>query len=265
MASEQPPLDADVWELYDTKTDWSQAHDLAREQPEKLAQLKRLFDLEATKYNVFPLDDRKVERANPDLAGRPSVVPGSTQLMFPGMRRLHENSVINTKNKSHSVTAEIEVPAAGAAGVIVAQGGNMGGWSFYAHDGKLKYCYNHVGIVQYYVSATSPLPAGKHQVRMEFVYDGGGIGKGGAVTLFVDGNVVGEGRVERTHRFLFSMDETLDIGCDAGEPVSEDYGPKDNAFSGKVQWLQIDVDAAASDADHMVGAEERFNLALARQ
>jgi hypothetical protein len=113
MASEQPPLDADVWELYDTKTDWSQAHDLAREQPEKLAQLKRLFDLEATKYNVFPLDDRKVERANPDLAGRPSVVPGSTQLMFPGMRRLHENSVINTKNKSHSVTAEIEVPAAG--------------------------------------------------------------------------------------------------------------------------------------------------------
>jgi arylsulfatase A-like enzyme len=265
MASEQPPLDADVWELYDTKTDWSQAHDLAKEQPEKLAQLKRLFDLEAAKYNVFPLDDRKVERANPDLAGRPSVVHGSTQLMFPGMRRLQENSVINTKNKSHSVTAEIEVPAAGAAGVIVAQGGNMGGWSFYVHDGKLKYCYNHVGIVQYYVSATLPLPTGKHQVRMEFVYDGGGIGKGGAVTLLVDGKAVGQGRVERTHRFLFSMDETLDIGGDAGEPVSEDYGPKDNAFSGKVEWVQIDADAAATDADHLVGAEERFNLALARQ
>jgi arylsulfatase len=265
MATEQPPLDADVWELYDTKTDWSQAHDLAKEQPEKLAQLKRLFELEATKYNVFPLDDRKVERANPDLAGRPSVVHGSTQLMFPGMRRLQENSVINTKNKSHSVTAEIEVPAAGAAGVIVAQGGNMGGWSFYAHDGKLKYCYNHVGIVRYHVTATSALPAGTHQARMEFAYDGGGIGKGAAITLFVDGKGVGEGRVERTHRFLFSMDETLDIGCDAGEPVSEDYGPKDNAFNGKVQWVQIDVDAAAADADHMVGAEERFNLAMARQ
>jgi arylsulfatase A-like enzyme len=265
MATEQPPLDADVWELYDTKTDWSQAHDVAKEQPEKLAQLKRLFDLEAAKYNVFPLDDRKVERANPDLAGRPSVVHGATQLMFPGMRRLQENSVINTKNKSHSVTAEIEVPAAGAAGVIVAQGGNMGGWSFYAHGGKLKYCYNHVGIVQYYVSATSPLPAGKHQVRMEFVYDGGGIGKGGAVTLLVDGKAVGQGRVERTHRFLFSMDETLDIGGDAGEPVSEDYGPKDNAFNGKVQWVQVDVDAAAADTDHSIGAEERFNLAMARQ
>jgi len=265
MAAEQPPLDADVWELYDTKTDWSQAHDLAKEQPEKLAHLKRLFELEATKYNVFPLDDRKVERANPDLAGRPAVVHGATQLLFPGMRRLQENSVINTKNKSHSVTAEIEVLELGAKGVIVAQGGNMGGWCVYAHDGKLKYCYNHVGIVRYYVSATSPIPAGKHQVRMEFVYDGGGIGKGGAVTLLVDGKAVGEGRVERTHRFLFSMDETLDIGGDAGEPVSEDYGPKGNAFNGKVQWVQIDVDAAAKDADHLIGAEERFNLAMARQ
>jgi len=265
MASEQPPLDDDVWELYDTKTDWSQARDLAREQPAKLAQLKRLFELEATKYNVFPLDDRKVERANPDLAGRPSVVHGATQLLFPGMRRLQENSVINIKNKSHSITAEIEVPASGATGVIVAQGGNMGGWSLYAHDGTLKYCYNHVGIVRYHVSATSPLPAGKHQARIEFVYDGGGIGKGGAVTLFVDGNAVGVGRVERTHRFLFSMDETLDVGCDAGEPVSEDYGPKDNAFNGRVAWVQIDLDAAAADTDHMIGAEERFNLAMARQ
>ncbi len=265
MASEQPPLDDDVWELYDTKTDWSQARDLAREQPEKLAQLKRLFELEATKYHVFPLDDRKVERANPDLAGRPSVVHGGTQLLFPGMRRLQENAVINIKNKSHSITAEIEVPASGATGVIVAQGGNMGGWSLYAHDGTLKYCYNHVGIVRYHVSAASPLPAGKHQARMEFVYDGGGIGKGGAVTLFVDGNAVGAGRVERTHRFLFSMDETLDVGCDAGEPVSEDYGPKDNAFNGRVAWVQIDLDAAAADTDHMIGAEERFNLAMARQ
>jgi arylsulfatase len=100
---------------------------------------------------------------------------------------------------------------------------------------------------------------------MEFVYDGGGIGKGGAVTLLVDGKAVGQGRVERTHRFLFSMDETLDIGGDAGEPVSEDYGPKDNAFNGQVQWVQVDVDAAAADADHLVGAEERFNLAMARQ
>jgi arylsulfatase A-like enzyme len=265
MAEAQPPLDADVWELYDTNKDWSQAHNLAEQMPEKVADLKRLFELEAMKYNVFPLDDRKVERANADLAGRPQVVHGKTQLLFPGMRRLQENAVINTKNKSHSVTAEIEVPPSGATGVIVAQGGNMGGWSLYAHEGKLKYCYNLVGILRYDISATLPLPSGTHQARMEFVYDGGGLGKGAAVTLYLDGKAIGNGRVERTHRFLFSMDETLDVGSDAGEPVSPDYGPRGNEFSGKVNWVQIDVDTAAKDADHMIAAEERFMVAMARQ
>jgi arylsulfatase A-like enzyme len=261
----QPPLSEDVWELYDTNTDWTQARDLASEMPEKVAELKRLFDLEASKYNVFPLDDRKAERANPDLAGRPTVAHGNTQLLFPGMRRLSENTVINTKNKSHAVTAEIEVPDSGAEGVIVAQGGNMGGWSLYVHEGKLKYYYNFVGLLHFDVTATSSLSAGHHQARMEFVYDGGGIGKGGAVTLYVDGAKVGEGRVGRTHALLFSMDETLDVGCDLGEPVSPDYCPRDNAFSGTVQWVQIDVDAAAQDADHLIGAEERFHLAMVRQ
>ncbi|MBW8711585.1 MAG: hypothetical protein JF631_11195 [Mycobacterium sp.] len=233
--------------------------------PNKVVELQRLFELEAGKYNVFPLDDRKAERANPDIAGRPSVVLGNSQILFPGMRRLQENSVINTKNKSHSVTAEIEVPASGANGVIVAQGGNMGGWSLYVHESRLKYCYNLLGIQQFYTGSDSPLPAGTHQVRMEFTYDGGGIAKGGTVTLYVDGKKIGEGRVERTQPFEFSMDETLDIGCDVGEPVAADYGPRGNAFSGKVKWVQIDIDAAAEDVDHMIGAEERFNLAMARQ
>jgi arylsulfatase len=265
VTGKQPALDDDVWELYDTTADWSQANDLAAEMPEKLAALRRLFELEAMKYNVFPLDDRRAERANPDLAGRPSVVHGTTQLLFPGMRRIQENAVINTKNKSHSVTAEVEVPASGAKGVIVAQGGGMGGWSLYAHEGKLKYFYNLLGMLLFVVAATSPLPAGTHQVRMEFTYDGGGIGKGSTITLYVDGARVGEGRVERTHALFFSMDETLEIGCDVGEPVSEDYGPRGNEFSGKVNWVQIDIDAAAKDVDHMVGAEERFHLAMARQ
>jgi arylsulfatase len=261
----QPPLSEDVWELYDTTKDWSQADDLSRRMPEKLAELQRLFDLEASKYNVFPLDDRKAERANPDLAGRPAVVNGSTQLLFTGMRRIQENAVINTKNKSHSVTAELEMPTSGAQGVIVAQGGSMGGWALYAHEGTLTYFYNFLGIQHTRVTATSPLPAGTHQARMEFAYDGGGMGKGAAITLYVDGKQVGEGRVERTHALFFSMDETLEIGSDVGEPVSEDYGPRGNAFSGKVRWVQIDVDAAAKDVDHMVAAEERFQLAMARQ
>jgi arylsulfatase A-like enzyme len=265
VVGSQPPLKDDVWELYDTTKDWSQAHDLAALMPDKVEALKRLFELEASKYNVFPLDDRKAERANPDIAGRPTVVQGNTQLLFPGMHRLGENTVINTKNKSHSVTAEVEVPEAGARGVIVAQGGNMGGWSLYAHEGKLKYRYNFVGLLEFEVTASSPLPAGTHQVRMESAYDGGGLGKGSSVTLYVDGKQVGKGRIERTHAFLFSLDETTEVGCDVGEPVSDDYGPQDNEFSGAVHWVQIDTDAAAADADHMIRAEDQFRLAMARQ
>ena len=261
----QPSLSEDVWELYDTTKDWSQSHDLAKQMPEKVAELQRLFELEAMKYNVFPLDDRKAERANPDLAGRPAVVHGNTQLLFPGMRRMQENAVINTKNKSHSVTADVEVPKSGAKGVIVAQGGSMGGWSLYAHEGKLTYFYNFLGMRFSKLTATSPLPVGKHQVRMEFTYDGGGIGTGATIVLYVDGKKVGEGRVERTTALFFSMDETLEVGRDLGEPVSPDYGPRGNEFNGKVSWVQIDIDAAAKDADHMIGAEERFMVAMARQ
>jgi arylsulfatase A-like enzyme len=261
----QPPLSTDVWELYDTNKDWSQAHDLAKQMPEKVAELRQLFDLEAMKYNVFPLDDRKAERANPDLAGRPTVVHGNTQLLFPGMRRLSENGVINTKNKSHSVTAELEVPASGAKGVIIAQGGSMGGWSLYVHEGKLKYHYNFLGMLRFDVTATSRLPSGTHKVRMEFVYDGGGMGKGAAIALYADGNKIAESHVGRTHALFFSMDETMEVGCDVGEPVSKDYGSHGNEFNGKIKWVQIDIDAAAKDADHMIGAEERFNLAMARQ
>jgi arylsulfatase A-like enzyme len=265
MVGPQSSIDEDVWELYDTTNDWSQARDLAKEQPKKLVELQRLFELEAGKYNVFPLDDRKAERANPDLAGRPSVVRGSTQLLFRDMRRVQENTVINTKNKSHSVTAEIEVPASGAKGVIVAQGGAQGGWSLYAHEGRLRYLYNLLGVKRAAITSEEPIPPGRHQVRMEFAYDGGGLGKGANVTLYFDGNKAGAGRVERTHLFAFALDETTEVGCDLGEPVSEDYGPRDNAFNGKVEWVQIDIDAAAKDVDHMISAEERFRFAMTRQ
>jgi arylsulfatase len=265
VVGKQPSLSDDVWELYDTTKDWSQAHDLAKQMPEKVAELKRLFDLESSKYNVFPLDDRKGERVNSDIAGRPPVVHGSTQLLFPGMRRLGENTAINTKNKSHAVTAEVEIPSTGVKGVIAAHGGHMGGWSLYVHEGSLKYHYNFVGLLHFDVTARSTLPPGTHQVRMEFSYDGGGLGKGAGIALYVDGEKVGEGRVDRTHAFLFSMDETMDIGCDVGEPVSPDYGPRGNAFSGTIKWVQIDIDVAAKDVDHTIGAEERFQLAMARQ
>jgi arylsulfatase len=260
-----PSFQDDVWELYDTRTDWSQARDLAAEMPEKLAELQQLWLEEARKYNVLPLDDRRIERFNSDLAGRPVLVRGNSQLLFGGMGRLSENSLINVKNKSHSVTAEVDVPEAGAEGVIIAQGGAFAGWSLYARAGRPTYCYNLLGLRRFKVEGSSPILAGTHQVRMEFAYDGGGLGKGGGVSLYVDGERVGEGRVEGTVPLVFSGDETADIGSDTASPVSDDYTTEGGKFTGTVYWVQIDIAEAAEDLDHLIGPEERLRIAMARQ
>jgi arylsulfatase A-like enzyme len=259
-----PPIDDDVWELYGPD-DWSQSRDLAKEQPDKLRELQRLFLIEAAKYNVLPLDDRRVERFNPDLAGRPNLIRGKSQLLFGGMGRLSENSVLNIKNRSHSVTAEIVVPDGGAQGVIVAQGGAFGGWTLYANEGRPAYCYNLFGLQQFKVYGEMSIPPGEHQVRIEFAYDGGGLAKGGTATLYVDGEPAGSGRVEATQPMMFSGDETADVGSDSATPVSDDYGTKDSKFNGRVRWVQIDIDEAAEDLDHLITPEERLHLAMARQ
>src|SRR5512136_2739618 len=173
MTAKVPAFDDDVWELYSNK-DWSQAKDLSKEMPQKLHELQRLWLIEATRYKVLPLDDRMLEKMNPDTAGRPVLIKGKTQLLFGGMGHLSENCILNLKNKSHSVTAEIVVPQGGAEGVIIAQGADIGGWSLYAKGGKLKYCYNWGGFKHFIVEGTNPIPAGEHQVRMEFAYAGGG-------------------------------------------------------------------------------------------
>jgi arylsulfatase A-like enzyme len=258
-----PAYDDDVWELYDGSKDWSQAHDLAKEMPEKLHELQRLWLIEATKYNVLPLDDRRVERFNADLAGRPQLVKGNSQLLFSGMGRLSENSVLVMKNKSFSITAEVEVPPKGAQGVIIHQGGAFGGMSLYAKNGKAKFAYNFFGLETFATEASQPIPAGKHQLRMEFAYDGGGLGKGGNVSLYYDGKKVGEGRVERTIPMLFSADETTDVGRDTATPVSSDYTRGTSVFNGKVNWVQIDL--GKDTHDHFVTPEERLNVAMARQ
>ena len=265
MGIELPPIDDDVWELYDTNNDWSQAHDLAAEQPEKLEELKRLFLIEAVKYNVLPLDDRRVERLNAETAGRPDLIRGNSQLLFSGMGRLSENSMVSMKNRSHSVTADIVVPDGGTDGVLVAQGGAFGGWSLYLHEGRPKYCYSLFGMQRFYAEGDSPLEAGAHQVRMEFTYDGGGIAKGGTASLFVDGDKAGEGRVEKTVPLLFSADETADVGYEAGTSVSDDYNPETSRFPGTINWVQIDVGEDAEDADHLVSPEERLRVAMALQ
>ena len=265
VITELPPFADDTWELYDTNTDWSQAHDLAAELPEKLEELKALFMEEARKYNVLPLDDRRVERFNSDLAGRPVLIAGKSQLLFAGMGRLTENVVLNVKNKSHSVTAELQVPEGGAEGVIVAQGGAFAGWSLYVKDGKPKYCYNLFGLQRFYAAGDTPVPSGTHQVRMEFAYDGGGLGKGGTVSLYVDGEKIGEGRVEATVPMVYSADETCDVGSDTASPVSDDYTSEGSRFNGTVDWVQIDIAEAAEDLDHLISPQERLHIAMARQ
>jgi arylsulfatase len=265
VGEKTPAFDDDVWELYDTSKDWSQANDLSKQMPDKLHELQRLWLIEATRYNVLPMDDDLAKRLNADTAGRPVLIKGDRQILFGGMGRLSENSIINIKNKSHSVTAEIVVPAAGAEGVIIAQGGNIGGWSLYAKGGKLKYCYNLLGVHYFYVEAESALPAGDHQVRMEFAYDGGGLGKGGTATLYVDGKKVGAGKVAATAAMVFSADDGCDVGTDTGAPVSEDYGPHGNEFTGRVKGVEIAIAAAAENADHLVSPEEAVRIALARQ
>jgi arylsulfatase A-like enzyme len=268
-AVELPAFDDDIWELYDGSKDYSQAHDLAKEMPEKLHELQRLFLIEATKYNVIPLDDRAAERANPDLAGRPQLIRGNTQVFYPGMSHLSENSVLSVKNKSFSVTAEVVVPEQSAngnrsaSGTIIAQGGAIGGWSLYTKDGKVKFTYNLLGVNIFTIEADEPVPPGKHQVRAEFAYDGGGLGKGGDVSLYYDGNKVGEGRVEATQPFIFSADEGLDIGYETGTAVAPECDAQSSEFSGEINWVELKV--GEDDHGHLVDPEEYTKVLMARQ
>ncbi len=263
VGGDMPAFDDDTWELYDGNVDFSQAHDLAADQPDRLRDLQRLWLIEAVKYNVLPLDDRTAERVNAEMAGRPTLIRGSSQLFFPGMGRLSENSVVSIKNKSFSVTAELTVPPGAVRGVVIAQGGRFGGWSVFFKDGRARFVYNVLGIQSFLTEADRTLPEGTHQVRMEFAYDGGGLAKGGDVSLYYDGDRVGTGRVGATQPMIFSADETTDIGYESGTTVSPDYTARDSRFTGRLHWVQLDL--GADDHDHFIDPEERLRIAVARQ
>jgi arylsulfatase A-like enzyme len=237
------PLENDIWELYDTRADFSLANDLAKQSPEKLKEMQALFMKEAGKYNVLPIDDRTLERFNAALVGRPDLMAGRTSLtVYEGMTGMSENVFINTKNRSHTITAEVEIPKGGANGVVLAQAGRFGGWSLYLKDGKPTYHYNFLGLTRFTIAAATPVPAGKATIRYEFAYDGGGLAKGGLGTIFVNGTKVAEGRIERTQPIVFSGDEGADVGEDGETPVTEDYGiPAPYKFTGKVIKVTIDV------------------------
>lgn len=254
------PFDEDVWELY-ADGDWTQARDVASEHADKLRELQRLWLIEAARYGVLPMDDRVMERADTAVSGRPALIRGRTQILYEGMQRLTEHAVLNIKNRSHSVSAQIEVGDRPAEGVIIAQGGGTGGWTLYAKGGRLKYCYNFLGLQHFYAEGKAPIPAGQHLVRMEFAYDGGGLGKGGKVTLLVDGKAVGTGAVGVTQAILFSADETCDVGRDTGSPTSPDYPARTNAFNGRVRWVKIELEG--DEPERPATAEQNLKTAKA--
>jgi arylsulfatase len=236
-------LENDTWELYDTRNDFSLANDLAKKNPEKLKEMQDLFMKEAVKYSVLPIDDRSLERMNSALVGRPDLMAGRTSLtVFKGMTGMSENVFINTKNRSHTITAEVTIPEVGVKGVILAQAGRFGGWSLYLKNGKPTYTYNFLGLKRQTIIAKTAVPAGKATIRYEFAYDGGGLGKGGVGTIFVNDRKVAEGRIEHTQPMAFSADEGADVGEDGETPVVEDYGiPAPYKFTGKIHKVTIDL------------------------
>jgi arylsulfatase len=255
------PLKDDIWELYDTRADFSLANDLAAKNPGKLKELQELFLKEAVKYSVLPLDDRTLERLNAGLVGRPDLMAGRTSLTVrQGMIGMSENVFINVKNKSHTITAEVDIPKQGANGVILAQAGRFGGWSLYMMGGKPTYTYNWLGLQRYTVAAQQALPPGKATIRFEFDYDGVGVGKGATGTLFVNGKKVAAGRIDRTQCCTFSADEGADVGADEGTPVTEAYKVPFK-FTGKIARVMIELrEMKAAERDEAEQARQVATL-----
>ena len=234
----------DIWELYDTRSDFSLTNDLAAKYPEKLAELQALFLYEAEMNHVLPIDDRVFERIVAANVGRPELLEGRNSLtLADGMTGMTENVFLSLKNKSNTVTAEVEVPEGGPAhGIIIAQGGRFGGWALYVKDGKPAYDYNFLGMQRFTIAADEALKPGKSTIRFDFAYDGGGLGKGGSGTLYVNDRKVGEGRIEHTQPAIFSADETTDVGIDLATPVVEAIGAERRSrFTGLIPSVTVEV------------------------
>jgi arylsulfatase A-like enzyme len=239
----RPLQDDSAWELYDVRADFSLSNDVAKANPKKLAEMKALFLAEAAKYHVLPMDDRFLERTDAALVGRPDLMAGRTSLtLADGMAGMLEGVFINVKNRSKSIIAEVEVPAANANGTIIAQGGRFGGWSLYVKDAMPAYDYNFLGLQRTTIAAAKPLPPGMATIRFDFAYDGGGPGKGGMGTLFVNDEKVAEGRIPHTQAGIFSADETADVGIDLGTPVVEAIGAEAKSrYTGHIPRITVEV------------------------
>jgi arylsulfatase len=231
------------WELYHEAEDFSQSNNLAESNPEKLKELQAIFEKEAEKYSVYPLDSTFAERG--DLSLRPSLTRGrSVFTYYPGTFRVPEGTTPDIKNKDFKLTAEVVIPENGADGIIATQGGRFGGWGLLVQDGKPEFAYAFSNQPQhkYRVDSEVKLAPGKHTLHFDFKYDGPGMGKGGTGTLTVDGKQVAQTKIERTIPIRFSLDETFDVGLDTGTPVLETYVDKmPFKFTGDLKKFTIEL------------------------
>jgi len=259
-----PALTADTWELYHTAVDFSEAHDLAAQNPAKLKELQDLFLEVGIANHVLPIDDRRSERFDAKIAGRPDLMGGRTSLtVYPGMTGMTENAFINVKNVPFTITAPVELADAKTQGVIIAQAGAFGGWVIYMKDGKIHHEYNYFGVERTNIGSPSAVPAGKHEIRCEFVPDAPKPGAGGKSTLFVDGQKVAEGHIPKTQPYAFSGDEGTDVGVDGETAVSNDYKEGDNKFTGTILKVTVDVkpsQLSPSDKKAVEDAEDAASI-----
>jgi arylsulfatase len=247
MMTENPPLDQDKWELYHVAEDFSEADNVAASNPEKLKELQELFTKEAIRNHVYPIDDRRAERFDPAIAGRPDLLGKRTSMtLYEGMTGISENAFINLKSRSHSITADVNVPAGGANGVIISQAGRFGGWTLYMKAGRPRYTYNYGGEEWTTIEAPQALAPGNHTLRYEFTFDGGAPGTGGTGRLAVDGKPAGEKKIVRMMPYVYSADEGVDVGVDEETPVSEDYKAGDNKFTGHILKVVVEAQPPAA-------------------
>jgi arylsulfatase len=236
-------LQEDVWDLYNVNEDFSLTNNLAAEYPEKLEELKSLFEKEAIANNVYPLDDRLYERFNAELAGRPDLMGDRKSLtLSDGMEGMLENTFLNVKNKSKTIVADVSL-AGNDRGIILCQGGKFGGWALYMDNGKPAYTYNYFGLESYTIKSDTKLTGKNAEIKLQFNYDGGGVGKGGIALLYVDGKQVAEGRVDKTQPAIFSGDETADVGLDDATQVADKVfkNLQDSKFTGHVNKVTINI------------------------
>jgi arylsulfatase len=257
MAPSLPAFDKDIWELYNVDKDFSEANDVSLIYPEKLKALQAIFDKEAVENHVYPLDDRRAERFNAALAGRPDLMGDrNTLTVYEGMSGMAENAFMNIKNRSFKVTAEVELPNEKVSGVILAQAGRFGGWTIFMKEGKVHHEYNYFGAERTKISSSKALGKGKHTIRYEFKYDRGRPGAGGDSVLYVDNKKVAKHKIPNTQPYMYSADEGADVGMDNETPVSDDYIERDNKFTGKIHKVTLRTEAPYDASKKVKQAQE---------